>query len=435
MAQEYIDQADQIDFASLKEAEDEYQLNLGKIGDIAKLGGAGYAGSALGYQALKYSPVGPAVGKQAKKVSTIVKDFYTPGSDKKKLMFDHLLHNERDEISKIMKSHWPQLKSLSPRAAEGVIRDEMSKYGEKTFAEFRARLDVEKFERMRRMKGAEIGGYKYTTLKRAHRHEKLAQEMIDWTENGKVNVERLRRNGLSKPVLTDVKNAFGSGNALDDHSRVMKAWGSSLSPSSKISVSKILDVGGDRMAITGSATRDAQYQMAEFVTRFAKLDDLKDVEKHARQRIYSMQTQKGLPTAKWNKLHKNITDIDNEVATFMKNYRYNKKTGIVNIMFSPQYKPHYLVGGVNASVNMRRTRYGNVTRNILVSDKYDVLLQNDPFQRKVHFNVTTTRDMKRVPRSIKFKTALKAKSWKDAIKHAVKFVSKRVINIALFKRL
>ena len=43
MAQEYIDQADQIDFASLKEAEDEYQLNLGKIGDIAKLGGAGYA--------------------------------------------------------------------------------------------------------------------------------------------------------------------------------------------------------------------------------------------------------------------------------------------------------------------------------------------------------------------------------------------------------
>ncbi|MAH43430.1 hypothetical protein CL614_06995, partial [archaeon] len=115
-----------------------------------------------------------------------------------------------------------------------------------------------------------------------------------------------------------------------------------------------------------------------------------------------------------------------------------KKGGFTNINFSPQYKPHYLAGGVNASVNMKVSRYNNIQRNILISDKYDVIFENDPFQRKVHFNTTGTRDVKRVPRSIKFKTELKARNWKRAFNQAAKLAmkaAKTLGRIALFKRI
>jgi len=82
--------------------------------------------------------------------------------------------------------------------------------------------------------------------------------------------------------------------------------------------------------------------------------------------------------------------------------------------------------------------YYNIQRNILISDKYDVILENDPFQRKVHFNVTGTRDIKRVPRSIKFSNELKAKNWKKAFNQGAKLAmkgAKTLGRIALFKRI
>ena len=121
----------------------------------------------------------------------------------------------------------------------------------------------------------------------------------------------------------------------------------------------------------------------------------------------------------------------------MQTFKYNKKTGIGSIVFSPQYKPHYLVGGVNASVNMATTKSNVLKRNILISDKYDVLMNNDPFQRKVHFNVVTTRDVKRISDRQKVINAFKAKKWQKAMRKAWQLSGKgmgKLVRIALFKR-
>ena len=441
---DYILRKNQIPIRRLNEENDDnYRRTKDVLTKVGTYGGGAYIGSALAYQGLKYGPVGPALGHRAKKMSTIVEGFYDKGvtqKDKRWLMVQHLASNEKEEIQKIVKSHAPNLAKHTTKIQEGLIRDEMNLWGDKTFAEHRARLDMEKFERMRRMKGAPIGGYKYTTLKRGLRHERLAQEMIDWTENAKYNKNRLIANGLSEPKVTDMKSAFGAGDAFNDHSRVLTQHGRSLPPDAKVSISHILDVGGDRKAIVGSVTRDAQYQMGEHVMRFADLDDAKSVEKHARERIYSMQkrSSKGLRTAgKWNILHENIDDVEKEVRKFMQTFKYNKKTGIGSIVFSPQYKPHYLVGGVNASVNMATTKSNVLKRNILISDKYDVLMNNDPFQRKVHFNVVTTRDVKRISDRQKVINAFKAKKWQKAMRKAWQLSGKgmgKLVRIALFKR-
>jgi len=443
---DYIDESEQIDFKSLNELNKEYQVNLGKIGDIAKFGGVAYTGSALTYQGLKYSGLGTAMGKRAGKMSTIVETFYDKGKtklDKQKLMVQHLINNESDEIQKIVKHHAPILKNSSPKMQEQIIRDEMNKWGDKTFAEHRARLDIEKYERTANVKyGGNTSGYKLTTLKRAHRHEKLAQEMINWTENGTYNKNRLIANGLSEPVLTDMKSAFGTGEGLSDHSRVLTQHGRTLHPDSKISISNILDVGGDKRAIVKSVRRDAQYQMAEHVMKYADLDDPKSIKKYAKQRILSMQGTKKLGRTSANTLHAHIDDLDLEVKKFMQSFRYNKKTGIASIVLSPQYKPHYLVGGVNASVNLRKSKgrvlrkhikgglpSKNIKTDILISDKYDVLTNNDPFQKKVHFNVVTSRDVRRISAREKLRTAIKAKKWSVAIQKALRLGTKGLLKL------
>jgi hypothetical protein len=438
VAQDYIDKADQIDLASLNEANEEYNRRLASFGKTAV---GTWGSSALAYQALKYTPIGPAIGKKAAKLSTVVNTWYAPGNtrnDKIALLYNHFKNNEVDEILKIQKMS-PHFGNLDdPKKLVYNIKRNMDNWGIRTYAEQRALIERDRYARNAVAMRGSASSHKYTTLSRNLRHERLAQEMIDWTEKGTLNVERLEKNGLSKPKLTDMKNAFGSGNNFDDHAGVMKRWGSGLTPDTKISTSKILDVGGDLKAITGSATRDAQYQMAEYVTRFADLSNPDDIKSKAYERIYGMKNSKNLRTAKWNTLHKNVTDIDKEVTQFLQNFTVNKKGGFTNINFSPQFKPHYLAGGVNASVNMKLSRYNNIQRNILISDKYDVILENDPFQRKVHFNVTGTRDIKRVPRSIKFSNELKAKNWKKAFNQGAKLAmkgAKTLGRIALFKRI
>ena len=435
---DYIDESEQIDLVGLKEIDDQYKANLASFGKTAV---GTWGASALGYQALKYTGVGPAIGRKAKKLSTVVDTWYAPGNtrkDKIALLYNHFKKNEVNEILKIQKMS-PHFGNLSdPKKLVYNIKRNMNDWGIRTYAEQRALIERDKYARNAVAMRGSASSHKYTTLNRNLRHERLAQEMIDWTEEGTVNVRRLEKNGLSKPKLTDMKNAFGSGNSFDDHSGVMKRWGSSLTPNTKISTSKILDVGGDLKAITGSATRDAQYQMAEYVTRFADLSNPDDIKLKAYERIYGMKNKKNLRTAKWNTLHKNVTDIDKEVTQFLRNFTVNKKGGFTNINFSPQFKPHYLSGGVNASVNMKLSKYNNIQRNILISDKYDVILENDPFQRKVHFNVTGTRDVRRVHRSIKFANELKAKNWKKAFNQAAKLAmkgAKTLGAIALFKRI
>ena len=61
-------------------------------------------------------------------------------------------------------------------------------------------------------------------------------------------------------------------------------------------------------------------------------------------------------------------------------------------------------------------------------------MQNDPLQRQVHFNVVTDRDVKRVPRSIKFNLAMKEKKYGKAAKHGAKWFMKRAMKLALFRR-
>jgi|TARA_R100001530_G_scaffold136176_1_gene115611 hypothetical protein len=450
---DYILRKNQIPIRELNEENDDnYRRTKEVLAKAATVGGAGWGISALGYQGLKYSGAGTAIGKRAGKMSTVVETFYDKGRtkrDKQKLMAQHMMNNEKDEIQKIVKRHAPMLKNEYPKMQRQIIQDEMNKYGEKTFAEHRARLDVEKHERTANIRGRDSGGYKYTTLKRAHRHEKLAQEMIDWTETGKVNVDRLRANGLSEPILTDMKTAFGTGEGLSDHSRVLTQHGRTLHPDSKISISKILDVGGDKKAIVKSVKRDAQYQMGEYVMKYADLDDPKSIEKYARERIYSMQKRsiKGFRVASANVLHEHIDDLDLEVRKFMQSFKYNKNTGIANIVLSPQYKPHYLVGGVNASVNLRKSKgrvfrqhikggipSKNIKTDILISDKYDVLTNNDPFQRKVHFNVVTSRDVARISTREQLKTAIKAGKWEKAMEKALRLGTKGLIKLTRIGR-
>ena len=164
---DYILRKNQIPIRRLNEENDDnYRRTKDVLTKVGTYGGGAYVGSALAYQGLKYGPVGPALGHRAKKMSTIVEGFYDKGvtqKDKRWLMVQHLASNEKEEIQKIVKSHAPNLAKHSTKIQEGLIRDEMNLWGDKTFAEHRARLDMEKFERMRRMKGAPIGGYKYTT--------------------------------------------------------------------------------------------------------------------------------------------------------------------------------------------------------------------------------------------------------------------------------
>jgi len=480
---DWIDEADQIDLVSLKAIEDENDEKIASanIGKTVGTGAAIYGGSAVLYNRLKYSPIGPAIGRIARKTSTKVEGFYDPGAEKKKLMVNHLLKNEQEEIQKVIKNHAPELKIKSPEEAEAIIKNKMKDWGHQSVAEHRAWLDEAKFLRKREDRALRAGakgsdlrreafrkqGGKAVTLAREIRHERLAQEMIDWTESGVVNVKRLEQNGLSKPIVTDMKTAFGIsevGSKMDSHSRVTSAWGGNLDKNSTVSISQILDVGGDKGVITKSVRRDHIYQMGEYVTAHADdLTDLKEVRKLATVRFNSMIGDKAFGATMYNRLHPHLGDrlvkdwdgtVKKEVDRFMNTFRYNKKTGIVNIMYSPNYKPHYLVGGVNASVNFRKST-GTIGRNIgtladptsrvgipsrkvyndiLISDRYDVLTDFDPFQRKVHFNVVSSRDVKRVPRSLKFNLAMKEKKYGKAAKHGAKWFMKRAMRLALFRR-
>jgi len=252
------------------------------------------------------------------------------------------------------------------------------------------------------------------------RHEKAAQELVRHSLGKKnVDYDRLNRAGITKPVKTTV------GKIFERHVGAMQAWkdADGLLPEHNITHSSVnRAVGADHVKLIGSATKDAKYKLAHHVMKSGiDINNPKEVQKLLKEFSYSF-SQKGSFSAPF-KLHPQDPHIDDIVKWFTRNYAVNGNE--LRINFSPQYKPHYLLGGVNADVILTKGPRGGITREILVSDLYD--LTQAPAQQR---HITTAHSTQKQSNLGKSSNQL----YQDSLKPFKQNLSKKEIVTNQLKR-
>jgi len=380
------------------------------------LGAVGLYGAGLSAKhGAKYiKPLGDYMTDVALRSSTIIDDFYKQGADKYNLSLSHFRNNFNDELNKFIKQNpnqfhkvreWTQFVKDNTVNMQGeytpkdtqilkkaFVLENMKKHGINNPAELNALSDVRKLEVARGKKRMGLG-----KAKRILRHEELKNQMVKHVMKKDVNVKSLVANGLSEPQKTNVRTLFRG------HERANTA-GWKLHPDVNVTVSNILNVGGDKAQLSKAIKKDSMWRLGEYVAQNVK--DLNNPVE-VRAAVEARASTLGLnATLKQNRLHHSVTSIDGEIDRFMKNYRVTKD-GKLNITFANQYKPHYLSGGTNTSAtfwkgdknrwiklkNGQKLKVGpKLHHEYLLTDKYD-MLNYEHLQKRQHFNIahhTTT---------------------------------------------
>ena len=398
-----------------------------EIEDAGKYGLLGAAGVYGAVHGTRYSGLPQLIAPLASRTSTIIEGFYDKGANKRGLFMHHVRKNWKDEMDKFIKrfpGHFP--KDMPIDKKYNLVKKFMSQEGLKTPAELVHASEAYKIEQ-RWNAGLIDEPYGRGAALRKLRHEKLKTEMVNYTMGRKYNKRVLRESGLSSPVQTDIKNIFKGRESVGAQ------WG--LHGDVKASVSHIRNIGADKAMVIKSATKDHMFKMAESVVNSGvDLRNRAAVEKIAADRLGMMGTElRGV-----NKLHPQVESIRNELRRFMQSYKVGPN-GELLINFSPGYKPHYLSGGVNADVKVWKSRYGKLHRDILISDRYDVLGKGTgALQKRVHFNIahSTTagksmkaEDFARIGRRKRLVKSLSLKEYGKAGKHSKELLKKLAFKI------
>jgi len=395
--------------------------------DLAKVGGVSLLGYGIAHGA-KYTPLSGAIARQARKGSTIIKDYYKKAitaKEKRKKFFHHFTSNWDESIDKFIKKYpeaFPKDVSSSrgylpitePQKRNMVLQF-MHQEGAKTPAEL---LHIAERDIISQKWAAGLTDKPYglSKTKRKYSHEKLKTEMINYTGGLDYDADKLKKHGLTKPVSTDVKTIFRG------HGGAMRAWG--VHPDAKVSVSNITNINSDKRSVTMAAKSDHMFQMGEAVAKSnANINNSEEVKAVAKNRLEKM----GVKLRGSDRLHPKAGSHLEELEKFMKNYRVTKD-GKLAVNFSPMKMPHYLSGGMNADVVFSKSKKGKLHYDILTSDKYDILDKKfELLQRKHHFNVSQSSSKKTSKRSYlrggvrrRFLRAIKLKDYKTAAKLAAR---------------
>jgi len=298
---------------------------------------------------------------------------------------------------------------------------------------------------------ADRGNYSSTTARRWNRHEKISEELIKHVNNKKnVDYARMAEAGVSEPQLTQANKVFKNhpkalqlwdtvGERNVTHSavgHVMREDKKGLAKGNKKGkIIGIRDIGGDRLQLLKSGSRDMQYAMGKKVAKFANLNSVKSIKEVATLAAEQFIDSPEMVFESKRKMHPSVESYKSEIDRFMNNYRIDK--GKLHINFSPRYKPHFLLGGVNADATFWRGPRGGLKSSLLVSDFYDLgTFEKLAAQRNTHITTAFRSDDKQALKDYyqslenspsntqRLKTAIQDKDG-DSIKKYAKSTIKR----------
>ena len=413
----------------------------------------------------------PFEQRASEKVSIKIDKFYSKGADKKKLALQHFLGNEKDEVNKIAKRWYPDLKNLSyakkketlinlAREQGVTIRPDASlNRAPGNFGELAAVLEQKDIlstgasakdlsSRGKRLRALDLD------IRSEHQWQVLNKVVNkDIGSLSHFDKAKLNNAGITAPTKTSMKEIyggknFGTGN-LNDHSRGIGGHGRQMSDlDTRISHSKIIS-RGDRGRMWKAVSKDHMNQMAEYVMKHADLENpdklarVESIRKHAQQKYFSLAKT----PRQWGSLHWEVGNADKSIQQFMQNFRYDSKTGIGNILVSPARKPLPLIGGFQASVRFQRVnskpkfrikergmmpfdvKYEKYTpkklkKSYLYTDRLD-LLKGSGFTQKIpHLTVMSDYSTDHISETDKLTTSLKEKNWKKAAQSSAKLAGK-----------
>lgn len=277
--------------------------------------------------------------------------------------------------------------------------------------------------------------------KRQTRHEIVKTELNKAVTDQPFDQKKLKAAGYSVPEKQITKNVFKG-----PHAGVAAKW--QLLPQDRITISSFTDsaigsMGGvDKAPISLANKKDSMFKLAEYVTKNAKdLNNPKEVFEWAKHRAASFGTSRHLLDAS-SRIHPQ-DDYIRAVERFMKSYYV--KNGRLHINFSPDFKPSYLLGGVNTDGIFWKKKNGQVGWSMLTTDKYDLkgpeeVVGEGGVQRRRHITIHSHASSKAdnlfkkpnayVANSQILKDAIKNKDMTQAfqaMKRLGKNTSKRII--------
>ena len=385
----------------------------------------------------KHTPAARILMNRAMQLSTKIEGFYDKGvtaKNKMSLGWERFKLGRMGDVDKFIQKYPNEFSpDMDLKAKRAQVDKFIKQQGLNKPAELLALADMEKAEIAATLKTTlnpdeDWIVHQYGSKKRLLRHEKLMTENIKMIMGEAPDIDVLRQNGLSAPVKTDIKRLFKG------HEFAAEKWGAWSDK--HITASNVLEV---RAAAKNSLN---------------KFDWGKSVPKSMRHHSYV----------------RSAAEVEEILESFMKNYRVDGKR--ISINFSPQYKPHILMGGVNADVNFVRKESRKVRilkkhkkaftsgdlgklkshgskYSLLISDDYDMFSKiSKLIQKWTHFNFAhesgvssssymegygtkatfkkEASHLERTPRRTKFKKAVKSREAKEIARQARKLSNKGV---------
>ena len=456
----------------------EAQANLASRQTIQRIGGyalGGYGATLLGREALRLA-LQPKIQDVGAKVSIVIDDWYNPrlGTwEKVKMSADHFMNNESNEISKMVKDYGEEL-GITKKTN---VKDRLINIAKTNFdmdirhikkggspvnnmGQFRAAIDEDMAVRKLGLSLEENPSLrgKLGKAQRVLRAENAWKNLNDILYDGKITEKRQRlldSGGLGRIERTSMGNLFQYSNkdAFKNHANAIGAWGTDIAhPDARITVTKIKN-SSDIKLIQAAVTKDHMQQMAQHVMSKAKdLNNPDEIRQLAKNRFMSLQAQ---PARNYASLHAQVGTIENEVDNFMRRFKYNNKTGIATLQFTPLRKPLPLIGGFNANINYKRTptldittklqkkglpvtgpvlKGWNIKKSYLYTDVLDLQKGARWVQKTPH--LTYFNGTEKIPAYVSTRkatlNAIKGKKWEEAFKNLLK-LSKKGISFAARK--
>lgn len=478
------DKKDQIDFPPIMEAyEEEKRANI--INTQLRNIGIGTASAYAGKEAIR-AAAQPLLQRVGSKASIEVDKYYDPRLSKWQkitMTADHFINNESDEIAKMVNDYGTELginknTNIKQKLVSVAKKDfdmnisHIIKGGNpvNNMGQFRAAMEEDMAIRRLNLAPGETPSLrgKLGKAQRVLRAENAWKNLNDILYDGKITEARQRlfdAGGLHRIEKTNMGNlfSFNQKDALRNHGNAIGVWGSDIaSPEAKITATKIKNPN-DIYSIQRAVRNDHMQQMAEHVMFKTKdLSNSNEIQKIATERFKHLQE---LPSKHGQSLHKQVSVIDEEVARFMKAFKYNPATGIGTLQFSPMRKPLPLIGGFNANINYQRyigrdimpslekkypgtfmknvgqdakIRPVKIKKSYLYTDALDLAKGARWVQKNPHITYYTKEEI--VPyKSYKksLLSAIKAKEWDKAYASATRLAKRyggRIIRAAVLKR-
>lgn len=421
----------------------------------------------------KHTPAARILMNRAMQLSTKIEGFYDKGvtaKNKMSLGWERFKLGRMGDVDKFIQKYPNEFSpDMDLKAKRAQVDKFIKQQGLNKPAELLALADMEKAEIAATLKTTlnpdeDWIVHQYGSKKRLLRHEKLMTENIKMIMGEAPDIDVLRQNGLSAPVKTDIKRLFKG------HEFAAEKWGAWSDK--HITASNVLDTGSDRSALLSSAKRDPQFAMARDVANStADLNNPAEVRAAAKNSLNKFDWGKSVPKSmRHHSYVRSAAEVEEILESFMKNYRVDGKR--ISINFSPQYKPHILMGGVNADVNFVRKESRKVRilkkhkkaftsgdlgklkshgskYSLLISDDYDMFSKiSKLIQKWTHFNFAhesgvssssymegygtkatfkkEASHLERTPRRTKFKKAVKSREAKEIARQARKLSNKGV---------